>query len=555
MAAYQWLTKRWPAFFAALEQAETEQDVKRICEEEFAEWRARPGLKSEDSLRRPLTDTHNEIKRRLQGERLAWTIMYLGFSTDKWIELNTRSRKNLEQRLENQQLLKDPDKIVEVATSLLASQEWSEIAAGLAVTTGRRLVEVLKVGDFEHHTMYSVIFAGQAKRQESELEPFEIPTLCPSATVLNAVERLRLLLDTTDIDERTVSQKYSPAVKQVANQHFSTLIPCRDNKTDLYTHICRSVYARIAVYYYCPPTIADVHFMATVQGHYKQMQGSEELRRSYESNPSYADYKIAAADGNIDGRQGLHLGMAGVELLDVFKPKPRKATKQMDTEVQDEKKPKGKNHPITVTLDTYDRYIGLRTRLGHAVNDKMIVLLLDSFEEKEHTQLAASLTPDVFADSDVSAEDIQKFLEEGEDMLALLKRLVKKEAHFQRGLDKRHTKTDYSKFTTKQLSNIKDAKATFERIRRAVQALAAYNDTAVMAERWFINPRMIQQLSGARYELVNKYFTEHQSEINALNEAHKLNQKFNSKPYKITSVEALTKAYAELSGQEVAEEQ
>src|SRR5580704_16233998 len=123
--AYQWLTKRWPAFFAALEQAETEDAVKQICENEIQAWRDdRPGLKSEDSLRRPLTDTRNEITVRLDGERRQFALQYLGFSTDKWIELNAKSHKNLEQRLENQQLIKDPDAIVARATELLGSNEW-----------------------------------------------------------------------------------------------------------------------------------------------------------------------------------------------------------------------------------------------------------------------------------------------------------------------------------------------------------------------------------------------------------------------------------------------
>src|SRR5262249_43580043 len=126
---------------------------------------------------------------------------------------------------------------------------------------------------------------------------------------------------------------------------------------------------------------------------------------------------------------------------------------------------------------------------------------------------------------------------------------------FQEGLDKRHKAVEFGKLTTAKLTNIKDPRAALERIQRAVRALAAYNDAAVMAERWFINPRMIRQISGARYELVTKYFTEHQSEIDALNKAHDLTQKFNSKPYAITSVESLTKAYEEMTGEEVSEAQ
>lgn len=545
--AYQWLTKRWPDLFAALEQAETEEAIKQICEGEIQAWRdERPGLKSEDSLRRPLSDTCNEIKNRLSGLQRQFALQYMSFGSEKWTALNDASRARLEQRLEHQKLLMEPDKIVAVATGLLSSEKWPEICVGLAVVTGRRLVELLQIGQFEVRTAYSMMFSGQAKRRDDdELPLYEIPTLCDSSLVLNAFNRLRLLLDTTGLERREVSQRYGPAAREAAREHFSTLIPAREGKADIINHTFRTVYSRIAVRYYAPPRIADVHYMATIQGHYDKLQESDEKRRSYESNPYYQEYKIGSSDGNIDGRQGLHLGHKGVELLEVFKPKPRKE-KVMTTPVeqaQTDGRKKGNNRPINIPTDLYNRYEALHVRLGHKRQDETMTLLLDSYEEKESAQIAVTLTLEVILGDELAAL-ARSSMEEGESVQDFLKRAVTRMTNFQAGLKKRYSGTDFTRMSNAELMKQKDKEASFERVRRAIRAIALFNDTTEVNERrWFINVRVTQLVCGARFDNVSEYFKLHKAEVDALNAKHQLTQKSNSKTYDIKSVEAITQAY------------
>jgi Telomere resolvase len=558
LMAYKWLEARWPALFALLEQAHTEAEIKQICEAEIQAWRdERPGLKSEYSLSRPLSDTCNEIKVRMpSGIQRQFALQYMSHNTEKWSELNDGTRSRLEERLEHQKLLQEPDKIVAVATNLLESEEWPELCVGLAVVTGRRLVELLKIGQFEYKTAYSVMFSGQAKRRDEDedddakLPPYEIPTLCASQTVLDAFNRLRLLLDTTGLARREVSRLYSPIAKEAANKYFSTLIPAREGKADLINHTFRSVYSRIAVFYYCPVDVADVHFMATVQGHYEKLQESDEQRRSYESNPYYQEYKIADKAGNIDGRQGLHLSHKGVELLEVFKPREEK--KMADTTVEQQvegKKGKGNNHPVNVSDTTYKVYVEVKTRLGHKTNDETMLLLLNSYQEKETAQIAVALSLEVLLGTEL-AEVARGSKKEGESDQDFLKRAVGRLTNFNAGLKKRYAETDFSKMSIAELKEKKDEKASFERIRRAIAAIATYNDKAVAAERWFMNARMVQMVSGARYDNVSTYFEEHKAEIDALNASHDLNQKYNSKPYSIKSVEAIMQAYEAMPTEE-----
>lgn len=45
--AYKWLVQEWQTLFPALMQANTEEEIKRICEAQIAAWRARPSSLSE----------------------------------------------------------------------------------------------------------------------------------------------------------------------------------------------------------------------------------------------------------------------------------------------------------------------------------------------------------------------------------------------------------------------------------------------------------------------------------------------------------------------------
>src|SRR5690348_12155061 len=216
--AYKWLVQDWKAFFAALDGALTEQDVQRVCEAEIARWRARPTLKKASSLRVPMGDTRAEIKARLEGEKRVWALRYLAFSEAEWIAMNAGGDEAIQQRHENQQFIKDPDVIVAKGTELLSSEQWPDVAAGLAVCTGRRLTEVLKTAQFEQKSAYSVLFKGQLKAKGAVT--FEIPTLAPAVAVIEAITRLRAQLDTTGMEERSVSHKYSQLVKEAANRHF-----------------------------------------------------------------------------------------------------------------------------------------------------------------------------------------------------------------------------------------------------------------------------------------------------------------------------------------------
>lgn len=556
-AAPQWLQIRWnEIFFPAIEHLVTEEEVKALCETEIESWKLRPEIKSESTLRNPMTASRKEIEARLSGDLQAWALKYLAFPEEWYRKYNAPSQKQVEERLEHQKFLQDPDAIVAKAVILLASREWADIAIGIAVVTGRRPGEVLKTAIFTSKTRYSVVFEGQLKSRGT-LPPYEIPTLCEAAIVIDALARLRVLLPTANQDVAVVTRTYSKLLQEAANRHFSALVPFRHGRDGLYGQLFRAVYPQIAVFWFAPKLINDAHYKATIQGHTQYFdQETEEARRSYGSRAHYDDYKIADRTGNIDGRQGIKLGMEGVELLEVFKPKPRR--KPMTTpdtvEAEETQKKRSQNRPLTLTDEQlYNQVLALKTGLGHRSYNETVGLLLAAYQSQGAAAPlnTGELTPDRLVsgieinlgtkeepEMAALAPLIAQSLKANEDFSAFLIDALSKEVKFRAGVVRRHDGKDFSGLKTTQLKGIRDERATRERIRRAVIALADYNDAEerVRAERWFLNATTVHRLVGGRYPIITAWLTEHKAKVEALNTRHGLTDRANNKEYYVESV-------------------
>lgn len=275
------------------------------------------GLTEPSQQKNYLTQVRNAIK-VIDPKHPALDVVK--FDTKTWIEINNTDNDRIASR--NTKFISNPETIVERARKLLESYEWSEIAAGLAVLTGRRSSEVVKTARFEYKTQYSVIFSGSLKRRdEVEKCVFEIPTLCQAELVINAIANLRGFLgdEIKELSNKQISGRYSRAVSKKCDEHFVGLVPRRVGEDNLYTHLFRAVYATIASYWYCPPIIPEMEYRAAIQGHYQILdEQNPELRRSLAAGRHYFDYKISDGSGNIDGRLGTKLGQPGVEVIEQF---------------------------------------------------------------------------------------------------------------------------------------------------------------------------------------------------------------------------------------------
>jgi hypothetical protein len=267
-----------------------------------------------DELRRYLKDHLGEDH---------WVLDYLGLTTEEYAEINELKQGRVAKRNEATQQLDNPDAIVAKAVELIGKPGWDDIAAGLAVLTGRRVAEILSTAQFQKRSRWSVSFRGALKRRGEEGLEFEIPTLTTADRVLRALSRLRdELPDAVAMDAKSINRKFELAVAKACDRAFSGLVPTRAGKDSLYTHLFRAVYATIATFWYCPPSVNETEFKAAIQGHYAiQEAGSHELRRSLAASRHYSDYEISDQEvAHYNGmRKGIKLGVGGVLPIEVFK--------------------------------------------------------------------------------------------------------------------------------------------------------------------------------------------------------------------------------------------
>jgi len=220
------------------------------------------------------------------------------------------------------------EQLVAIATRNLDSPQWADVGASLAVLIGRRVSEILLSG-FSLHSEYSLLFTDPSKKTGLDKHfTIEIPTLAPASVVLHAIERLQQSLNIAALKQEKLSSKelkravnrlYSEAIARQCDRHFGHLVPKRQDKDNLYTHLFRAVYATIAAYWFCPPNIPEHNFKAEIQGHFTIAADGTKLP-NYSARANYDDYAISDRSGNRDGRLGLKLGERGVSALKVFQP-------------------------------------------------------------------------------------------------------------------------------------------------------------------------------------------------------------------------------------------
>jgi Telomere resolvase len=272
-------------------------------------------LRQQQSL---MNQFRSAIKQRF-GEQ-HFSVEVLDFSRDEHFELNTQKQESARNKQLHQQYIKDPDAIVAQAVRLLNSPEWADVAAGLAVLTGRRLNEVLKTAQFTIQSQWVVRFSGALKRR-GELVPliFDIPTLTTAKRIVEATERLRQITP-TDVNEAKVAQ--------ASDRHFHHLVPAPVGKGNLYAHLWRSLYCCIATFWYCPKHVDDLLFKAHIMGHFETLTRQEQtdgnlLRTRLETFASQRHYRLYEIDDELIAyyqgkRKGIKLGLGGIQPLDTF---------------------------------------------------------------------------------------------------------------------------------------------------------------------------------------------------------------------------------------------
>jgi hypothetical protein len=132
------------------------------------------------------------------------------------------------------------------------------------ILTGRRPIEILKTATFTRvEEPYHVCFEGQAKTRgrEDGDRPYNIPVLSNVDFVMEALQRLRVLRDFSEIDHREIHNRVSKTLNEKFKRHYGKLLPqCKP------THV-RSLYALIAYQAFSNERRSFDSYAASILGH------------------------------------------------------------------------------------------------------------------------------------------------------------------------------------------------------------------------------------------------------------------------------------------------
>lgn len=565
-----YIRERWEQELEApLQQAARGQEaaLEALWEQTLRWLQEERGLQG-DSLRKPITQIRSLIKQVPLTAENAWTdprskkvehmaLHIFNLPEQEWERMNARSQQTLQERLENQQFLDRPDALVNQGLLLVQSHDWAELIVGLALVTGRRFWELVKTGSFVEKSAYSVWFTGQVKGRGREDEAFEIPTLVRAFLVVEGIKRVRRLIDWAELEDEysPAYQRYNQAVNKVVVQYFTDLIPVRVTRERLTIHVLRAVYARIATYWYAPPEIADITFMAQIQGHRyilePQVEPGETVgdvknkQLNYAANANYFDYKIgrktAEGEWQVVGDQGIHLGLPGVTRLSAF---PGAESSVSVQEKRGKQKGKVKKEstsdwaPVTVRRPTREWFRELSgSTKGSAArqsekDDLFLRQLLTQYVVNLQQETPSSLSPFSLDTLDLPEKTRHLFrqvmaLSGSVDLLSFL--LAAAEPEAQRLLQSLPSARPYETLQTSDLDT-RDPGARQELYRRAVYTLMQYNREHALQDRWFISDRAIQYVAGGRKEFIKQYKEAHADEIDAHHREMGLRESFNRKP-------------------------
>ena len=132
-----------------------------------------------------------------------------------------------------------------------------ELALSLMLLTGRRTCEILNgTSVFCPDGEYSMVFTGQAKKKKV-FEPYEIPVLCSSQVLLDAIAILRSKQDHVTLDNRATSRRYQSRLSRTKLSHFQGRV-----------HGLRGVYVCMALSLFrWDPRFTPNHIAMSILGH------------------------------------------------------------------------------------------------------------------------------------------------------------------------------------------------------------------------------------------------------------------------------------------------
>ena len=278
-----------------------------------------------DAGRLPLNDATSHIVRytkRATGEQQQtqehWALTHLKYDRETYARLRDQSVGHNNARQDDLQPIKVDSYLASVA-ELLTEDDPHTLTAAIAAATGRRHTEVVTRGSFDATAHpYVLRFTGQQKKRDGDLStttPFDIVTLVPARSILDAIARLRQhpsvqALHAISTVNDPIMRAFNSQVNREVKRRFEEtgIVPRLSGARSVSIHRLRGVYAAIAVYLWCPEGQHEARFLQHYLGH----AHNDAILPNSEATSHYFHYRLLDGDGKPLHAKGILRNTLGV---------------------------------------------------------------------------------------------------------------------------------------------------------------------------------------------------------------------------------------------------
>ncbi len=560
--------------FEATKDLRSFEEIKPYCDR-FNEWIKTHTSYSNDSLGSKLSsygfykkfksikleqgknaDTipkHDKEGNVIGTELKHYVAIYCGLTKDQWELRNatTRSTDRIDESSLNPKVI-SPEAYLNVVGKLLSSSDPHELAVGIIAATGRRPVEVIARGKLTpiEGKPYHALFSGQVKKRGADLSAFEIATLFPAKSVIEAWSKLRRDEGTKSLVKEVaiaypksitrqnieIGNRRNGSLLRVVREYFgdkgdkTPVLPFRYGDEQDNSKALRAAYASLATERDCKGAIgAKILHASRLLGHMIRVKKDDRNLIALGTSIGYLEYSVAGdvPFPTIPEREKTHSIRVNESDFETIKslqerwqlPNQQRVVSQLI-----------ERHELCVELGKkLQDYQAKNTELAR-VNRKMIKQLeqlqtrINQLEQEKPEMSQVKPLSQENAASETHEAKIERLIEE--KLTKVLSGLAiaqptqttqpaQPAQPTQPGVVKKQEVVDWSGMSNGDLWSTKVKGASDEKIRRSFNAVCLYNDTIATGDddRLAITNQALRELSGVNGLLVGDWLKAHTDEV------------------------------------------
>ena len=370
----------------------------------------------------------------------------------------------------------DAEAAIKKTKTLLYSNDWKELTAGLIMASQSRPSDMLKTGDFKAISKYRLSFTSRAKKRGKAVTG-EIYSLVDSITFIDAFSRLRRMPEVMEMKDwalKDIDSGKNKTLNRTVRKVYEDIIPVPFGEKEL---SCKNLRA------------SGVNAAYWLHGREDQSLGRFAELQLLHDNPgtaaNYEDY--FAADSK--GKRLLQVGILKDESLDAKPQSKQRSSIAVDAQLRD----------VIGDIELWgegshtDRLERIITRALQA--DKLKAQLARECEKRQRLEL-----------------ELKRLKEGSKQIKPTIEGTVEPEITIEEP-----SGFDWRDVPNNELNGDRRHDAYAEKLRRTVEAIQEYNAGLYLSEQFAITGSILRQLTKVKPGKVKEWMSENKTALDSYN--------------------------------------